>query len=107
MFPEDLSEEVKARLEQVALIAYRALRVRDYGRVDLRMAETGEIYVLEVNASCYMEKSAEFAMAAAKDGIAYEQLVQSIVDLAMERQREKAEAHQRAIAMQAEEKTLV
>ena len=56
--------ELRARLQKVAVDAYRALRVKDYGRVDLRLTETGEIYVLEVNASCYLEKSSEFAMAA-------------------------------------------
>ncbi|MGP1614820.1 MAG: hypothetical protein ACTS5Y_07190, partial [Pollutimonas bauzanensis] len=28
--------------------------VRDYGRIDLRLAETGEIFVIEVNANCYL-----------------------------------------------------
>ena len=65
--------------------AYRAVRVRDYGRVDLRLTETGEIYVLEVNASCYLEKSAEFAMAAQAAGIDYPRLIERIVNHAMER----------------------
>ncbi|HEX2219611.1 MAG TPA: hypothetical protein VHG35_12465, partial [Gemmatimonadales bacterium] len=56
-------DELRARLQKVAVDAYRALRVRDYGRVDLRLTDTGEIYVLEVNASCYLEKGSEFAMA--------------------------------------------
>ena len=34
---------------------------RDYGRIDLRLTETGEIYVIEVNANCYLEQSSEFA----------------------------------------------
>jgi D-alanine-D-alanine ligase len=87
VFPEDLSDETRAKLERVALDAYRALRVRDYGRVDLRMAETGEIFVIEVNASCYLEQKSEFAMAAAKAGIEYPQLLQRIVDLALERRK--------------------
>lgn len=89
IFPADLSEEVAAKLERVALDAYRALRVRDYGRVDLRMAETGEIFVIEVNASCYLEKSSEFVMAAGKDGIEYPQLLQQIADLALERHQKR------------------
>jgi D-alanine-D-alanine ligase len=89
IFPSELPDELRARLEQVAVSAYRALRVREYGRVDLRMAETGEIFVLEVNASCYLEKSSEFAMAAEKAGITYPQLVQQIVDLTLERRGRK------------------
>ena len=52
--------DLRARLQKVAVAAYRALRVRDYGRVDMRLTETGEVYVIEVNASCYLEKSEEF-----------------------------------------------
>ena len=63
-----LPDELRARLQKVAVDAYRALRVRDYGRVDLRLTDTGDIYVLEVNASCYLEKDSEFAMAAAAGG---------------------------------------
>jgi D-alanine-D-alanine ligase len=80
-----LPDELRARLQKVAVDAYRALRVRDYGRVDIRLTETGEIYVLEVNASCYLERSSEFAMAAAAAGMDYPQLIERIVQLALER----------------------
>ena len=88
----DLPDQVRAQLHKVALNAFRALRVRDYGRVDMRMAETGEIYVLEVNASCYLEKDSEFARAALAAGIEYPQLLQQIVDLAVERHKSKQKA---------------
>jgi D-alanine-D-alanine ligase len=81
----DIPDELRAKLQRVSLDAYRALRVRDYGRVDLRVAETGEIYVLEVNASCYLERTDEFTMAANAAGISYDDLVQRIVDLAKAR----------------------
>jgi D-alanine-D-alanine ligase len=81
----DVPDELRARLHKVSLDAYRALRVRDYGRVDLRVAETGEIYVLEVNASCYLERNDEFTMAAAHAGITYVDLIQRIVELALAR----------------------
>src|SRR5207244_4241380 len=57
----DLPDEFRARLQEVSGNAYRALRVRDYGRVDLRFTEAGEMYVIEVNASCYLEQASEFA----------------------------------------------
>ncbi len=80
-----LPDEQRARLQKVAVDAYRAVRVRDYGRVDLRFTDTGEIYVLEVNASCYLEKGSEFAMAAAAGGLDYPRLIERIVNLAVER----------------------
>ncbi len=82
----ELPDELRARLQKVAVQAYRALRVRDYGRVDLRLTEAGEIYVLEVNANCYLEKEQEFAMAAEAAGYDYEALLEKIVQLAVERQ---------------------
>jgi D-alanine-D-alanine ligase len=81
----NLPDELRARLQKVAVDAYRAVRVRDYGRVDLRLTDTGEIYVLEVNASCYLERASEFAMAAAAAGLDYPALIDRIVNLAVER----------------------
>jgi D-alanine-D-alanine ligase len=86
----DVADELRARLQQVSVAAYRAVRVRDYGRIDLRLSETGDIYVLEVNANCYLEQKGEFAMAAAAAGLDYPALLGKIVDLARERFRERA-----------------
>src|SRR5215207_8603196 len=81
----NLPDELRARLQKVAVDAYRALRVRDYGRVDLRLTDTGDIYVLEVNASCYLERNSEFAMSAAAAGMDYPRLIEKIVNLTLER----------------------
>jgi D-alanine-D-alanine ligase len=83
----EVSDEVRARLQKVALDAYRALRVRDYGRIDLRLTEAGEVYVIEVNASCYLERSSEFATAASAASLAYQVLINRIADLALERHK--------------------
>ena len=85
IFPTDLSEELTAKLQTVAVDAFNALRLRDYARVDLRMNAKEEIYVIEVNPNCYLEENAEFATAAAKDGIQYPQLIDRILDLASAR----------------------
>jgi D-alanine-D-alanine ligase len=91
----NLEPELRARLQKVSLEAYRALRVRDYGRVDLRLAETGEIFVIEANANCYLEKKSEFAMAAQADGIAYPELIARIARLAMERSKARRRAQRK------------
>jgi D-alanine-D-alanine ligase len=81
----EIPDELRAKLQKVAVDAYRALRVRDYGRVDLRLTETGDIYVIEVNASCYLEENSEFATAAKAAGIEFPDLVHRIAELAVER----------------------
>ena len=88
----DVPDELRAKLQKVSVDAFRALRVRDYGRVDLRLTDTGDIYVLEVNASCYLARDSEFAMAAAAAGIEYQDLIGRIVDLACERYRKAGNA---------------
>jgi D-alanine-D-alanine ligase len=85
----DLPDELRARVQKVAVDAYRALRVRDYGRVDLRLTESGQIYVIEVSASCYLEQSSEFATAAAAAGVDYPTLINQIVELATERHKHR------------------
>ena len=61
--------------------------MRDYGRVDLRVADTGEIYVIEVNANCYLEQESEFATAAAAAGLDFPDMVNRLADLAVERHK--------------------
>ncbi len=81
----DVPDELRAKLQKISLEACRALRARDYARVDLRVAETGEIYVLEVNSSCDLDKNGEFAMAAKAAGLNYTALINRIVEVALER----------------------
>jgi len=85
-----IDTQLTARFQKIALDAYRALRVRDYGRIDLRVAETGEIYVIEVNANCYLERSSEFVLAAQAHGMDYVALIERIVELASERYQQQA-----------------
>ncbi len=85
IFPEDVDEELEKRMQQVAVDAFDALRLRDYARIDLRVTESGEIYVIEVNPNCYLERNSEFARAAAQDGIEFDTLIAQIVELASAR----------------------
>jgi D-alanine-D-alanine ligase len=91
----EIPDELKARLQKAALDAYRALRVRDYGRIDLRLTDAGEIYVIEVNASCYLERSSEFARSAEAAEIDYPTLVNRIVDEAARRYERGPETSRR------------
>jgi D-alanine-D-alanine ligase len=85
VFPSDLEPVLGERLQEVALAAFQALRLRDYGRVDLRVNGDGDIFVIEVNPNCYLEQGSEFARAAAQAGIEYPELVARIVELASAR----------------------
>lgn len=82
---EDLDEETTTRLQEKAVAAYQALKLRDYGRVDMRLTAKGEIYVIEGNPNPWLSSGAEFALAARTSGRSYNDLMRDIVDLAMAR----------------------
>lgn len=82
---EDLPEATAKRLEETALAAYRTLKLRDYGRIDMRLTKRNEIYVLEANPNPWLASGAEFAMAAKKAGRSYSDLIAEIVALAQAR----------------------
>jgi D-alanine-D-alanine ligase len=82
VFPTDLSEELTEKMQKVAVDSFHALRLRDYARVDLRVNAKEEVYVIEVNPNCYLEKNAEFASSAVKSGMEYNALINRIVELA-------------------------
>jgi D-alanine-D-alanine ligase len=88
--PEDLTEETVAELQDVAVRAYRALEIRDYGRVDLRLTPDGKIYILEVNPNPWLHTTAEFALAAKQSGRDYAALIEEIVNVALARYRGRA-----------------
>jgi D-alanine-D-alanine ligase len=83
---EDLDEEIAAKLTEIAIKAYRAVKLRDYGRIDMRLSSKGEVYVIEANPNPWLSSGQEFAMAARKSGLSYTQMIGEIVDLAMARQ---------------------
>jgi D-alanine-D-alanine ligase len=82
VFPADLDPEVAARMRQAAVEAFRALRLRDYARVDLRLDASGDPFVLEVNPNCYLARGEVFAESAERTGLSYEALIGRIVELA-------------------------
>jgi len=82
---QDLDEETTKKLSDTALAAYRALKLRDYGRIDMRLAPDGEVYVIEANPNPWLASRQEFAMAAKASGFSYTELIGHIVELAMSR----------------------
>jgi D-alanine-D-alanine ligase len=85
---EDLDEETAKKLNDTALAAYRAVKLRDYGRIDMRVTPKGEVYVIEANPNPWLSSKHEFAMAAKKSGRNYTQLIGEIVQMAVDRHRQ-------------------
>jgi D-alanine-D-alanine ligase len=85
VFPDGMADDLVARMQQVAVACFQALRLRDYARIDLRVTDGGDVYVIEVNPNPYLERESEFARAAERGGHSYDALIARIVDLAAAR----------------------
>jgi D-alanine-D-alanine ligase len=81
--PADVPRDIASRLRVISKAAYRALGIRDFGRIDYRLGDDGRIYLLEVNALPSLEKGAGLFAAAAHAGMAYEHAISAIVNSAM------------------------
>jgi D-alanine-D-alanine ligase len=84
----DLPEGASDRIQHVCKRAYRALELSGYARVDLRLDEAGNVWVIEANPNPQIAKGEDFAASADKIGISYESLLQRIVNLGIRWQPE-------------------
>lgn len=86
---EDLNDETTELLSKTALAAFRALKLRDYARIDMRLTRKGEVYVIEANPNPWLSSTSEFFMAAKKSGRSYTEMIGEIVDLARSDRRRR------------------
>lgn len=82
-------EALSRRLRKAALGAFRALSLRDYARVDLRVDAQGRPFVVDVNPNCDIAPDAGFPRSAAKNGLEYEALIQTLIGFALDRRARK------------------
>lgn len=84
--PADLTPELSRRLTQVARQAWETLACSEgYGRVDLRVTDSGEVFVLEVNPNPDLSSDAGFARMAKARGWDYGELIQKVVEEGLRR----------------------
>jgi len=83
--PANIDAQTKKRVEEIAIHAYNDLNCRDYARVDLRLAENGTPYVIEVNPNPDVSSDSGFARAAAAAGKSYSELLFAITSFALQR----------------------
>jgi D-alanine-D-alanine ligase len=79
------SPELVAAIERVALAAFRAVELRDYGRVDLRVDAAGTPWVIDVNPNPDISPDSGVTRAAVAAGMSHPQLVNAIVQVALAR----------------------
>jgi D-alanine-D-alanine ligase len=84
--PADLSPEVTAQAQELSMAAWQALGCRGFGRIDLMHdRQSGELTVLEANVVPGLTDTSLLPQAADAAGIAFDALVERILDLAVSR----------------------
>jgi D-alanine-D-alanine ligase len=82
--PCGLSEQDEQYCQQLALMAFKGLRMKGWGRVDLMQDQDGEFYLLEANSVPGMTDHSLVPMAANQFGLSYEDLVWQILQTSVE-----------------------
>ncbi|KXK23971.1 MAG: D-alanine--D-alanine ligase [Armatimonadetes bacterium OLB18] len=72
-------------IKTTAVNAFRAIGLRDFGRVDMRYRD-GIPYVIDINELPDLAPDAGFANSAEKAGYPYDQMVDRILSLALHRE---------------------
>jgi D-alanine-D-alanine ligase len=78
-----LSPEQHKILERLSKRIYRYLFLSGYARLDYRMTEEGQFYLLEANPNPQIAQDEDFADSAAHSGIPYDQLLQKIITVGL------------------------
>lgn len=74
---------VDRQITSICKRVYRCLSLSGYARMDLRLGEDGQVYLLEANPNPNLEYGEDFAESAERVGISYEMLLQRILNLGL------------------------
>jgi D-alanine-D-alanine ligase and related ATP-grasp enzymes len=85
---KDLVDAKAEGIQHLCKRAYRALELSGYARIDLRLEDNGNVWVLEANPNPQIAKGEDFAASAEKLGLSYEALMQRIINLGLRWQPE-------------------
>jgi D-alanine--D-alanine ligase len=81
----ELPPDLAADLENLSMLAFRALGLRDYARFDVRLSSGGTFYFLEANTTPSLEPFEALALSAGWAGMDYPALVGKMLSAAMRR----------------------
>ena len=82
--PARLSETLTRKAQEYAVRAHQALKCRGYSRTDM-IACDDEVYILETNTIPGMTATSLFPQAAAAAGISFSELLDRLIELALEK----------------------
>lgn len=80
--PARIDEHTEKLLHEISAATFNACQCKDYARVDLRLDESGNPYVLEINSMASLGAGGSYVAAAVAAEYTYADLVNRIVDVA-------------------------
>ena len=81
--PAPISQELANKIKKYALMTYKGVESRDFGRVDFRVDNSGNPYVLEINPLPSLSTEDVFMLISKTVGITYEQMIGRIIKSAL------------------------
>ena len=83
--PAEISEAFAKKLQQIALKTHQVLGLRDLSRVDIKVDEKGNPFVLEANSIPGFTEFSLLPKAAKADGLSFDELCCELVSYALKR----------------------
>lgn len=83
--PAPLEGVIKKRVEHIALKVFKLFGCRDYARVDIRLDQNGEIYVLEVNPNPDISPGSGMSRAIKAQGMTNTEFIGGLLEKALQR----------------------
>ena len=83
--PAPIEEKLALRLQDLAVRVYKSVDCRDFGRVDFRVDEKGNPYVLEINPLPNLSPDDVFVLFGKVKGMSYNEIINKIMDEALMR----------------------
>lgn len=83
--PAPITRELDERMRELALKSYNAVDCLDFGRVDFRVDNAGNPYLLEINPLPSLSTEDVFCLLAKQKGMTYEQMIGRILNTALVR----------------------
>jgi len=80
--PANLPEIKSKELVRLSVEVFKVLQLRDFARVDIRMDENDNIFIIEVNSMASLGETSSYTCAALKAGYDFKGLVNKILDVA-------------------------
>lgn len=81
--PAKISDVMAKEMQQLSLMAFKALQLRDFARVDIRLDSNNNIWLLEINSMASLGLTGSYVYAAEIFGYNYVSLVNKMLDVAV------------------------